>query len=679
MSEQTSQLNERIEKVRVFVTSYQETLRSLVNKLPDDNSLVPLPIAAALGRCEIWPCQDAAVVLTYDDEPDAPVIVRDPVDKKFSEFIKEGDQFTYFNEMGESVPIKLSFGPVQTDLPFGMKISSDDFSFSSFSVDELVTWGPEEKSETLDLTWMFCRPQFKRLSVFGWNAWNGDPKERARRDFSEGYMAKNLQASGQEESVKPQRREMIFSATEKLVGGFEALLDSGSADDQICGFLVEHPELIRADYLRSYRGTSSGDNLEPDLILLVPGKEGPEWIVVKLGGVSSVFFTESNELSESFKDAKTNMSAYADRITREPERLAPVTIEIKKLSHQFIMGRNNGIGYKQRKQLREQNSNSHQKFYTYDDLVNRLRYEVNDVTEIRDRYLPVDVRLGKLHIKTDEDFNLVMEEIDQEMRDEEIPITAREIEGWLRFSSTFGLNLMDKDPLSIKIYRWYQQRYGERLKSDMELGSIGVMLRGDIYRMRFPIGYGLNRIVSLRELTKERPSVIVGTRDNLPTLNVLDFVEGLTQDYANSLTDEELEGLFNQFVFGRTAFMCIFEVSNGNVLKSQACADLKASTNHLFTHPPNYGLSKWASLQAAEKFIKAFIKSRGGSPPRHHRLKALAQIAESLGLARMPDEWLDDVQCSAEVRYGGIPVTAQEAIEAQYSALQICEHIANMK
>lgn len=125
--------------------------------------------------------------------------------------------------------------------------------------------------------------------------------------------------------------------------------------------------------------------------------------------------------------------------------------------------------------------------------------------------------------------------------------------------------------------------------------------------------------------------------------------------------------------------MRISEVSDSNVLMSQATSDLNASTSHLFTNPPNYGLSKWASLQAAEKFIKAFITSKGGTPPRHHRLTELAQIAESHGLAKMPDQWLDDVQCSAEVRYGGIPVTAQEAIEAQYGALQICEHIANAK
>ena len=63
--------------------------------------------------------------------------------------------------------------------------------------------------------------------------------------------------------------------------------------------------------------------------------------------------------------------------------------------------------------------------------------------------------------------------------------------------------------------------------------------------------------------------------------------------------------------------------------------------------------------------------------PCSHRLQELSNIAETLGMSKMPEQWLMDIQCSAEVRYGGITVTAEEAVEAQYSALQVCEHIAN--
>lgn len=194
--------------------------------------------------------------------------------------------------------------------------------------------------------------------------------------------------------------------------------------------------------------------------------------------------------------------------------------------------------------------------------------------------------------------------------------------------------------------------------------------------MEFPLAYGTARIQCSRDLNKERPPVIIGTHGNPPTINPVEFIVGLTQEYASTLTDEELEGISNQFFFGFTAFNRIHEAFDRSELTRQARSDLVASSNHLFHNPPSYGLSKWASLQTAEKVIKQFIIEKGGTPPRHHNLKQLATLAESLGLRQLPEHLLDDIQCSAEVRYGGINVTAQEAVEAQHATLQVCEDIA---
>lgn len=205
---------------------------------------------------------------------------------------------------------------------------------------------------------------------------------------------------------------------------------------------------------------------------------------------------------------------------------------------------------------------------------------------------------------------------------------------------------------------------------------MGVMLRGDLWRMEFPVAYGTARIECSKDLNKERPSVTIATDDKPLTINPLEYIIGLTQEYATTLTDEELDGICNQFFFGFNSFKRIDEVFDRGELTRQARSDLLASANHLFDNPPSYGLSKWASLQAAEKFIKQFIIEKQGTPPKHHNLRPLATIAESHGLRKLPEYWLDDIQCSAEVRYGGINVTAQEAVEAQHATLQVCEHIA---
>ena len=87
-------------------------------------------------------------------------------------------------------------------------------------------------------------------------------------------------------------------------------------------------------------------------------------------------------------------------------------------------------------------------------------------------------------------------------------------------------------------------------------------------------------------------------------------------------------------------------------------------------------LSKWGSLQAVEKFLKAFISSKGVTFPHSHNLQALANLAEASGLPTLSSTNIANVQCSAGVRYGGIVVLQTDAVEAYYSAIDICGQIA---
>ena len=455
MNEQPNRLTERIEKLRAFVTAYREVLHQLVSNLPDDGSLLPLPIAAAVGKGEIWPCRDGAVVLTYDDQSDSSVTIRDYEDKPLSEFLKVGQPLAYFDENGAPVPVRIMYQPNSIGVPLEINLSPDDFSFSSFSNDNLIMWWPEETREMLDLKRTFFRPRFKRLSLFGWNAWLGNPKEHALKDYREAFMFQNLIKPSQRQSAIS-RGEAIFNATERLVLDFGAVLADAN-DDNVRSFLIEHPEIIQPDYVRAYRAAATDSQF--DLILLAPGDNGTQWKLVKLGSPNDAFFSETNEISEAFSTAKAELAACVNRGSEVTQGIPFKLDDEDMISYQYVLSRNTRLSYVQRKHLRAQNAESDLMFSTYDDLVNRLRYEVNDVTEIRERYLPVNERLEKLSIRSDQEFDHVMEIIDQEMSDEQVPVTARDMEGWIRFSSTFGLNLMGRDPLSIKIYRWFQTRY----------------------------------------------------------------------------------------------------------------------------------------------------------------------------------------------------------------------------
>ena len=668
-------MNQKIQRVKAFIASYQEALRGLVEQLPKDGYVLPRSITSAIGACEVWPCSDAAIVLTYGSEDsNHELTLKDQVDQPVDGFMKEGGPFRYFDEAGQPGSMRLRF-PFPKKHPADRRTATSDFLFAKFSFDNLISWPRKPDTSSLALKERYFAPRFKRISIFGWNAHLGSASTEALKDFRIAFALRNCSKLDSEKTEKALHSERIFQGASDRLQDLEALIDRNKSES-VRDLIIQYPEIIRPDYLRAYATVPVGDHIT-DLVLLVPGEELPELVFIKLGSVDEVFFTDLNDASQTYSAAQADLRRLKEQLTIHPPRIALGSAELSKASFQCILGRSSALTYAQKKLLYEQGSDSDSQFHTYDDLINISRYYLRDITEIFDRFLPVERQLERLVVRTDDDFNRLMQEIDREMQNENIPLQARSMQAWLRFSSVFRLSLTTRDPLSKKIFDWFNRWYGERAKITGRSGSMGVMLREDVWLMEFPVAYGMARIQCSRDLNKERPPVTMGTHGNPPTINPVEFIVGLTEEFASTLTDEELEGISNQFFFGFTAFNRIHIVFDRSELTRQALSDLAASSNHLFHNPPSYGLSKWASLQTAEKFMKQFIIEKGGTPPKHHNLKQVATLAESLGLRQVPDYWLNDIQCSAEVRYGGISVTAQEAIEAQHATLQVCEHVAD--
>ena len=150
------------------------------------------------------------------------------------------------------------------------------------------------------------------------------------------------------------------------------------------------------------------------------------------------------------------------------------------------------------------------------------------------------------NIKTYEELSKVLETIDKEMRESSVPIQARQIKGWLRFSSRFGLGLSMGEPLSQTVMNWFEKRYGDKLKVDYAIGEVAVMIRGDLYKMRIPQFYGQIEIICDPRFWMEQPGTQIAIKetDPLPKINVLNFIEGLTENYALTLTLDEQRMLF---------------------------------------------------------------------------------------------------------------------------------------
>ena len=121
------------------------------------------------------------------------------------------------------------------------------------------------------------------------------------------------------------------------------------------------------------------------------------------------------------------------------------------------------------------------------------------------------------------------------------------------------------------------------------------------------------------------------TRDRLLKTNLFDHLAGATPAFIKSLTVEECTSLVNIYARGFVGLSRMDDAKQAPLAR-EALDDLHQSASQLTATSPNYGFSRWASLQAAEKLLKSFITLKQQMPRKTHNLVDLAATAVSLGL-----------------------------------------------
>jgi len=285
---------------------------------------------------------------------------------------------------------------------------------------------------------------------------------------------------------------------------------------------------------------------------------------------------------------------------------------------------------------------------------------------------------------SEEDFQKLIGKIEAELQAKEIPVSFREIEALRRISGELHAELVEpmgqKNPtpgsyqggdLVLRVQAWYGQLYGDKLLHDFRPGRTVLLLRGDIWALHFPRFYGRGEVFCSRTEQTYRPP---GGRGPF-RYNILDCIEELAPGLRNAFSTEELGYIEQVFEVGHKAFEEI-ESTQNFPLVTDATADLYAAVFHLTARNRHHGLSKWASLQAAEKMLKAYLKEKTGRFERGHILEPLVREAEGAGLRQLDRRLLTAIQCSADVRYGDDPVSLKGAVDAHHASLGVCGQVA---
>jgi hypothetical protein len=290
--------------------------------------------------------------------------------------------------------------------------------------------------------------------------------------------------------------------------------------------------------------------------------------------------------------------------------------------------------------------------------------------------------------KNDAEFTSMMEIVDNELRNRGLKPPQRPLNAFREISYALGLGLsfsVDErkpeegvyvgDDMTIRLFQWYRDNYGEKLKMPWGPPSTVMFIREEPWRVDFPYILGKVRFVADTTRPSEASSITIG-KNEVPEHNIFDSFCDLPIRLRSSLGDKEVRVLWEQYLQSYHISDSIDKVLSISMM-NEVVSDLSASVNHIVEGRPHYGNSKWASLQASEKALKSVLRHADHQIPHKHDLKMLDSLTSEIGLARIDQSQLATVQCSAGVRYGDPKVTLLEAYDSHWASFQICGVVAD--
>jgi hypothetical protein len=230
--------------------------------------------------------------------------------------------------------------------------------------------------------------------------------------------------------------------------------------------------------------------------------------------------------------------------------------------------------------------------------------------------------------------------------------------------------------LLARVFDWYNDAYGERNKIDFSLGYVVLPLRGTYWTLQIPGAYGTVECFVDRNLGNAGRQL--GTRTQPATHNVLTGLGGMTQAYANRLSDDEVGQVLNAYLRGYDAMAALDEM-RGHDLFDQAKGDYRHSVDAL-SSGNTLGNARWDNAQCAEKIFKGLLGRVGHSFPKsgaqgHDIVHLGGLIAMNFGII-IPNSGLRAIHCPTGVRYGEINVDMNEAWTSHTALL---DTLANLR
>jgi HEPN domain-containing protein len=254
-------------------------------------------------------------------------------------------------------------------------------------------------------------------------------------------------------------------------------------------------------------------------------------------------------------------------------------------------------------------------------------------------------------------------EIDKQFIEQSMPVRRRPLEAFklLHGSVPDGER---RNSLFAPIAAWFIERYGKRAEWDGVVARIPLLLRGNLYLLAVPFVGG----------------------DAI--LRLTDFIEGLPQEIAETMTQEEFDVWGEKAMLAASSVYKIYNLSVDDLhfstlereLLRRALFDLENASTSLKVNEDTQG-AVFNAHAAAEKFLKVGLKRAGLTADMISH--DLPKIFEKLVNLRADYSWLrgavEALQAFApkmEIRYRVVPRSVENAVSAIHISLNICSMLA---
>ncbi|WHP31738.1 hypothetical protein QMG90_01960 [Trabulsiella odontotermitis] len=278
----------------------------------------------------------------------------------------------------------------------------------------------------------------------------------------------------------------------------------------------------------------------------------------------------------------------------------------------------------------------------------------------------------------------LIKEIDDEFSSAGVPIPHRTINCIALISQKLNVNLpisarqeqcymSEGHKITFIISEWYKEMYGKRLNVNVDIGFVLLLIRGDLLICRVP-----NFVGTCNFLIEEDLSVQMSNHET----NILLMINGMTQTFANSLSDHEKEQIFNNFIKGLHASVVLSGwTGRGLDMINAALNDLKAIESNMRSHNRHLGNAKWSYNQFIEKVIKSWLLKTGMQRNEisalSHNLEKAASKYNEIFSEKIDINAVRQIKGGAGLRYDEVELTQEDLISVQDKVFDIINSIGH--